>query len=56
MYRDVNQLLGNVVKVTPSSKAVGDFALYLINRKLKAEQVRSKAVLMTIIESPRSLR
>jgi len=43
MYRDVNTLLGNVVKVTPSSKAVGDFALYLINRKLQASEVVSKA-------------
>ena len=43
MYRDVNTLLGNVVKVTPSSKAVGDFALYLINRNLQAIEVVDKA-------------
>ena len=49
MYRDVNRLLGNVVKVTPSSKAVGDFALYLINRKLKAEQARSHHFLITAL-------
>ena len=28
-YKDVNDLLGNIVKVTPSSKVVGDFALLL---------------------------
>ena len=39
MYRDVNKLFGDVVKVTPSSKCVGDLALYLINRKMKAEDV-----------------
>ena len=39
MYRDVNALLGNVVKVTPSSKSVGDFALYLINKRLSAADV-----------------
>eukprot|EP01038_Epipyxis_sp_PR26KG_P008321 gene8321-11257_t len=33
-YRDVNALLGDVVKVTPSSKCVGDLALYLVNRGL----------------------
>jgi pyruvate carboxylase len=30
MYADVNQLFGDIVKVTPSSKAVGDMALFLI--------------------------
>ena len=38
-YRDVNKLFGDVVKVTPSSKCVGDMALYLITCKLKAEDV-----------------
>jgi len=39
MYRDVNALLGNVIKVTPSSKSVGDFALYLINKNLQVGDV-----------------
>ena len=43
MYRDVNILLGDIVKVTPSSKAVGDFALYLINRNLHAADVVAAA-------------
>ncbi|CAM9493429.1 unnamed protein product [Heterosigma akashiwo] len=38
MYRDVNRLFG-AQKVTPSSKCVGDLALYLINRGLSAEDV-----------------
>jgi pyruvate carboxylase len=42
MYRDVNHLFGDVVKVTPSSKCVGDLALYLINRKMKVEDVISR--------------
>ena len=29
-YRDVNMLFGDIVKVTPSSKVVGDLALYLV--------------------------
>ena len=33
-YRDVNKLLGDIIKVTPSSKCVGDLALYLVNCKL----------------------
>ena len=33
-YRDVNKLFGDIVKVTPSSKCVGDLALYLVTRSL----------------------
>mmetsp|Transcript_97216 Transcript_97216/g.278282 ORF Transcript_97216/g.278282 Transcript_97216/m.278282 type:complete len:480 (+) Transcript_97216:560-1999(+) len=39
MYHDVNLLMGDVVKVTPSSKVVGDLALYLINLNMKASDV-----------------
>lgn len=34
MYADVNAAFGDIVKVTPSSKVVGDLALYLISRGL----------------------
>ena len=33
-YQDVNKLFGDIIKVTPSSKCVGDLALYLVNCKL----------------------
>jgi pyruvate carboxylase len=39
MYADVNRLLGDIVKVTPSSKAVGDLALFLITNNLTVEDV-----------------
>jgi len=39
MYRDVNKLFGRIIKVTPSSKCVGDLALYLINRKMSTADV-----------------
>ena len=29
LYAEANRILGNIVKVTPSSKVVGDLALYL---------------------------
>lgn len=35
-YRDANKVLGDIVKVTPSSKCVGDLALYLVTRNLSA--------------------
>ena len=39
MYADVNRLFGDIVKVTPSSKAVGDMALFLITNELTVEDV-----------------
>ncbi|MBI5788673.1 MAG: pyruvate carboxylase [Candidatus Schekmanbacteria bacterium] len=43
MYASVNQLLGDIVKVTPSSKIVGDMALYLLTNNIKPEEVLQKA-------------
>lgn len=37
LYADVNQLFGDIVKVTPSSKSVGDMALFLLANNLSAE-------------------
>ncbi len=34
-YAEVNQLFGDIVKVTPSSKVVGDLALFLLANELK---------------------
>jgi pyruvate carboxylase len=39
MYADVNQLFGDIVKVTPTSKSVGDMALFLLANNLKTEDV-----------------
>jgi pyruvate carboxylase len=39
MYADVNKLFGDIVKVTPSSKAVGDMALFLITNNLTVADV-----------------
>jgi pyruvate carboxylase len=38
-YAEVNQLLGDIVKVTPTSKAVGDMALFLITEDLTCADV-----------------
>jgi pyruvate carboxylase len=38
-YAEVNQLFGDIVKVTPSSKVVGDMALYLFSRGIKPADV-----------------
>ncbi len=39
MYAEVNQLFGDIVKVTPSSKAVGDMALFLVSNDLTVDDV-----------------
>jgi pyruvate carboxylase len=39
-YAEVNQLLGDIVKVTPTSKAVGDLALFMVANRLTAEDIR----------------
>lgn len=39
MYAEVNQLFGDIVKVTPSSKVVGDMALFLMARELQPSDV-----------------
>jgi pyruvate carboxylase len=38
-YAEVNQLFGDIVKVTPSSKVVGDMALFLFSRGIKPMDV-----------------
>jgi len=42
-YREANILLGDIVKVTPSSKIVGDLAQFMVQNKLSAEDVQAKA-------------
>ena len=38
-YSDVNELFGNIVKVTPSSKVVGDMALSMVSAGLTRDDV-----------------
>lgn len=42
-YRAVNDLLGDIVKVTPSSKMVGDFALFMAQNRLTPEELQRRA-------------
>jgi len=38
-YRDANDLFGDIIKVTPSSKVVGDLALMMVSQGLSAADV-----------------
>nr|CAH7745438.1 unnamed protein product [Callosobruchus chinensis]CAH7750940.1 unnamed protein product [Callosobruchus chinensis] len=42
-YAEANQLLGDIIKVTPSSKVVGDLAQFMVQNKLKPKDVLDKA-------------
>lgn len=42
-YREANQLLGDIVKVTPTSKVVGDLAQFMVSNKLSPEDVERLA-------------
>jgi len=39
MYAEVNQMFGDIVKVTPTSKAVGDMALFMVANQLTADDI-----------------
>ena len=41
-YRKVNQMVGDIVKVTPSSKMVGDLAIFMTQNKLTPENIVEK--------------
>ncbi|HMP31441.1 MAG TPA: hypothetical protein PKD85_17705, partial [Saprospiraceae bacterium] len=41
-YRIVNDLLGGIVKVTPSSKVVGDMAIFMTANNYTAEDIMTK--------------
>ncbi|RTY86781.1 pyruvate carboxylase [Flavobacterium sp. GT3R68] len=38
-YEDANHLLGDIIKVTPSSKVVGDLAMFMVNSNLSKQDV-----------------
>jgi len=42
MYTAVNRELGDIIKVTPSSKVVGDFALFLVRNNLTVDDIYLK--------------
>lgn len=42
-YEQANDLLGDIVKVTPTSKVVGDLAQFMVSNKLSLEDVKARA-------------
>ena len=51
MYRSVNFMLGDIVKVTPSSKMVGDLAIFMVQNHLTPENIVEKGEALTFPDS-----
>ena len=51
MYARVNQMFGDIVKVTPSSKVVGDMALFMVQNDLTEEDVLKKGMTIDFPDS-----
>lgn len=54
-YRRVNQEMGNIVKVTPTSKVVADFAMFLVQNDLSFEAIYEMAERGEDIDFPQSV-
>ncbi|OOM06470.1 pyruvate carboxylase [Clostridium saccharobutylicum] len=51
MYKKVNDMLGDIIKVTPSSKMVGDMAIFMVQNDLTPENIYDKAKNMAFPDS-----
>ena len=54
-YREADALLGELIKVTPSSKAVGDLALFMVQNDVTGDTLLDRAEALTFPESVRGL-
>ena len=53
-YADVNDLFGDIVKVTPSSKVVGDMAQYMVSMGYSKEDILNKGDSISFPQSVKS--
>ena len=51
LYKDANELLGNIVKVTPTSKAVGDLAIFMYNNGLTKDNILTEGAALAYPDS-----
>ncbi|HHU23404.1 MAG TPA: pyruvate carboxylase [Clostridiales bacterium] len=51
MFVTVNEILGDIVKVTPSSKMVGDLAIFMVQNDLTPENIVEKGEALTFPDS-----
>lgn len=51
MYKSVNEMVGDIVKVTPSSKMVGDMAIFMVRNDLTPQNIFVKGKDLTYPDS-----
>jgi len=51
MYAKVNEELGDIIKVTPSSKVVGDMALFMVRNELEIKDLYEKGETLSFPDS-----
>ncbi len=51
MFKEVNEMVGDIVKVTPSSKFVGDMAIFMVQNGLTKENILEKGKGMSFPDS-----
>src|SRR5690625_7546250 len=51
MYRTVNDMFGDIIKVTPSSKIVGDMALFMVQNDLTEQDIYDRGQSIDFPES-----
>jgi pyruvate carboxylase len=54
-YRVANELFGDIVKVTPSSKVVGDMAMFMTSNNLSREDILQKGHTLSFPDSVKAL-
>lgn len=54
-YKEVNELFGGIVKVTPSSKVVGDMAMFLTANGITAQDIWTKGEKLSFPDSVKAL-
>ncbi len=50
-YKEVNEILGDIIKVTPSSKVVGDLAIFMVQNNLTKDNIVEKGKGLTFPDS-----
>lgn len=51
LYKEANDLLGNIVKVTPTSKAVGDMAIFMYKNGLTKDNILTEGAALSYPDS-----
>jgi len=54
-YKSANELFGNIIKVTPSSKVVGDMAMFMTSNGLSKEDVLKRGNTLAFPDSVKAL-